>query len=131
MRTPRSGGPSSPLIDLKASLETYRFTPSPKKPPRKRARDEDDEDVLPTLETVAIVSRRVTRSSTLKAKASFEHSNDVELPTPSKKRAKPNSASGSSKKPKRGFAPPEQYAHLNYLQDILKENLDGMILSYG
>ena len=34
-------------------------------------------------------------------------------------------ASSSAKKPKRGYAPPEQYAHLNFLQDYLQEDLDG------
>ena len=34
-------------------------------------------------------------------------------------------APSSAKKPKRGYAPPEQYAHLNFLQDYLQENLDG------
>ena len=54
---------------------------------------------------------------------------DLETPQPSKKRTRTTSTRASErtqspKKRKRGFAPPEQYAHLNYLQDILKEDLD-------
>ena len=52
--------------------------------------------------------------------------------TPRKRKLKgePDATSSPVKKVKRGYAPPEQYAHLNYLQDYLQEGLDSTCYQY-
>lgn len=119
-----------------ASLEEYRFTPSPRNSPRKpttgtKLKLEVTDDALPTLQGAGMVLRRSSRR-TSKRTVSLSNVDDTDSDDPparsspkKRKRVSNGTPSSSSKKPKRGFAPPEQYAHLNFLQDILKEDLDG------
>ncbi|TCD64990.1 hypothetical protein EIP91_003356 [Steccherinum ochraceum] len=109
---------------FRAALEAFRFD-SPAQTPggstlrrsaRKRstgAANADEDDVLPTLEDVQ-VKEEVTAT--------------VITTRTSRKRSTPIKAEGTPnvKKIKRGFAPPEQYAHLNFLQDHLQDGLDVM-----
>ncbi|KAH8102047.1 uracil-DNA glycosylase-like protein [Cristinia sonorae] len=119
----------TPLSKLKETLEVFRFeSPAQQRLCRssrkrtdsnlKRGQDEDG-DVLPNLGGVE--QDKETTAGILSASTS--------LPKPSWKRTVPIvkvEGPSNTKKLKRGFAPPEQYAHLGFLSDYLKDSLDVM-----
>ncbi|CAL1708129.1 unnamed protein product [Somion occarium] len=113
---------------LKASLETFKFT----SPLRRSARNHSSVKQEPDVEESLSTSDNwtvLTTSGLPEIKQDIEPLLSLTIPsTPRKRKLKQESAGSSprAKKPKRGFAPPEQYAHLNFLQDYLKENLDVM-----
>ena len=84
------------------------------------------DDVLPSLDDMQLKSEldlelpmladdspAVTRSSRKRSGVKLEDSD-----TPSRKKLK------------RGFAPPEQYAHLSFLSDYIQDGLDGTLLPF-
>jgi hypothetical protein len=82
---------------LRRSLRNFKST-------GKTTTKEEEEEKLPTL---ALESGTPRKKRTLDAKNT------------------PNPSRSPSKKAKRGYAAPAVYAHLNVLQDYLKEELDG------
>ena len=84
---------------------TSRFWPGSSGGPRKRSRTttkEEEEEVLPTI-------------SAPKERGRGRKKATVDGDTP------------AAKKLKREYAPPEAYAHLDYLNDYLKDHLDGTL----
>ncbi|KAI0062782.1 DNA glycosylase [Artomyces pyxidatus] len=106
------------LLTFRETVSEFKFIPSPdgsspvvRRSPRKRTvtekmkyEPESDDDVLPTMST--------PKSSRKRSDSFFESGNAS------------RAASRSPKKQKRGYAPPEVYAHLNLLSDYLAEGLD-------
>lgn len=108
---------------FKVALETFRFK-SPAQTPLRRStrkrtavkKDLDGDDVLPSLDSVQTQAEKDTESSL---------SRSVTKSSRKRSAVKLERSSPSDKKIKRSFAPPEQYAHLNMLQDYLQDSLDG------
>ena len=106
---------SSSPDKLKERLSVFKFESPQRRSPRITKQDPDSE-----TSHIEVFGKAVSPSS-----------KSIREPpsTPRKRKFKGETgdagASSSAKKPKRGYAPPEQYAHLNFLQDYLQENLDG------
>ncbi|KAF9447237.1 DNA glycosylase [Macrolepiota fuliginosa MF-IS2] len=90
---------------FKKTLASFSF--QPKTPPSTRT--QRNESTKPSTSTSTPEPRRSLRSPL---------SHTILPETPSRKHAP------ASVKSKRGFAPPERYAHLNTIQDCLEPNLD-------
>ncbi|TFY54345.1 hypothetical protein EVG20_g9740 [Dentipellis fragilis] len=143
MKTEQTEGslatPPTVLTTFRTSVSLYAFTPSPSEGPspasglRRSARTavrlqyivkkeepaDDDDDVLPTINALP-----TPPGSSRKRKATAMNAEDADF-----------KANGIGKTPskvqkgttgKRGYAPPETYAHLRELNDHLAENLDVM-----
>lgn len=95
---------------------TSRFWPGGPSTSRRRAtkEDSDNDDVLPTL----------PKTGSLGSAIAMERKQTV---TPKRRATKPSGTPSPLKKVKRQYAPPETYAHLEYLSDYLQEHLDGML----
>ncbi|KII91383.1 hypothetical protein PLICRDRAFT_506029 [Plicaturopsis crispa FD-325 SS-3] len=89
---------------LRASLARFSYTPSPS--PRQRSPTKPSP--LPSL-----TSPQAGPSQPKRKRRSLGLDGEVET------------TSRSPKKPKRGYADPDTYSHLHFLQDHLKEELDG------
>lgn len=75
-------------------------------------------------------SRSLSLRTRNKSRVNYKEESQVESTdspqkSPKRRRSLTDRSSSESPKKKRGYAPPETYAHLNALQDYLKEELDG------
>ena len=123
--------PETPGSTLKAALESFKFeSPANQSSVRRSGRtrvatkrSQYLDDVLPSLDDVET-----------KAHVKTEPSDSPPDHTPGTSKSSRKRAgvkledTPSAKKVKRAFAPPEQYAHLNFLQDYLRDSLDGELI---
>ncbi|KAL4244427.1 Uracil DNA glycosylase family 2 [Abortiporus biennis] len=127
-----TGSPGS-IEKLKATLTEFKFvSPLPRRSPRNltvKTETQDEDTGLPSFSVMGSKRRKTKTKKEIKdeLEPQLYTSPDTPKPIPSSRKrtvGKELSQSSSSKRLKRGYAPPEQYAHLNFLQDYLRENLD-------
>ena len=115
-------------LDIRQVISKFAYSESPTKTEGAKA------DLLKST-PLSSETYGDTRSTTIRSPPRLRYQSEKErklpvTPESPRKRRKNDSeeqvARSTSPKKKRGYAPPETYAHLNCLQDYLKEDLDGM-----